>query len=77
MTKKSGNPLEWEILRTFVDPGSINAPRTPGAENILSILAIQAMIAVESAQRYGGITQRRYEVNGKPGRRHPDPVYWQ
>ncbi|MGB7538916.1 MAG: hypothetical protein WBM17_10280 [Anaerolineales bacterium] len=67
MAIKGGSPLEWEILRTFADPDPISAPRTAGAANNLSILAIQAMMAMESVQRYGGLPKKKNNAYGKPG----------
>jgi hypothetical protein len=77
MAIKSGCPFEWEILRTFADPGSIDAARAAGTANSLSILAIQAMIAVESVQRYGGLAQNKNHAYGKPGRALREQPYLQ
>ncbi|GEM_PF-4459632 len=78
MEKKSGAMKkgclypEVNDLFSIRNPNLMGAPRTPGAANMLSILAVQGMMAVESARRYGGITQKRYDFSGKPGRAHPE-----
>ncbi|MBN2085801.1 MAG: hypothetical protein JW748_11315 [Anaerolineales bacterium] len=68
---------EVKDLLSIRNPDPIDSPRTPGAEIMLSILAVEAMMAVESVRRYGGITQRRYDLTGKPGRAHPEVPFLQ
>ena len=77
LLKKSYLSPEVEDLLSIRNPDPMETPRTPGAATMLSILAVQGMIAVESIRRYGGITRKITDAFGKPGRGHRELSYLQ
>jgi hypothetical protein len=74
MLKKTLMPLNKNILWSLQDSDFIHNPRALGSADMFSVLSLQAMIAVESVQRYGGLTQKKNDAYSKPRRgRHELP----
>jgi hypothetical protein len=77
MLKKTMVPLNKNVLRSLQDSDFIHNPRALGSADMFSVLSLQAMIAVESVQRYGGLTQKKNDSYGKPRRGHHELAYLQ
>jgi hypothetical protein len=75
--KKNYLSPEVEDLLSIRNPDSMATLPTSETATMLSILAIQAIMAVENVRRHGGIPRRKSDSSGKPGRAHSEVPFLQ
>jgi hypothetical protein len=75
MARKHLNPQGMESRQCIQDPGFFDDPHAVWAAMMFLSIDGRAAFAVESVQRYAGLTQKKKKVSCLSRHCHPDPLY--